>query len=100
MLSYGFWERRYGKDPAMFGRTVRTGGAPTTVIGVMPQGFSLPQTVDMWVLLVQTARVRSRVNTATRFAFGRLADGVAFETARTEVKTIIRRLETQYPLTD
>ena len=43
ILSYGFWERRYGKDPAILGQTVRINGAPTTVIGVMPEGFSFPQ---------------------------------------------------------
>src|SRR5580658_7407770 len=42
ILNYGFWERRYGKDPAIIGRTVRMNGAPTTLIGVMPEGFSFP----------------------------------------------------------
>ncbi|MBV8730049.1 MAG: ABC transporter permease, partial [Acidobacteriia bacterium] len=100
ILSYGFWERRYGKDTSLVGRTVRVNGAPTTVIGVMPKGFSFPQTVDMWVPLVKTAAVRDRDNTDTWFAFGRLADGVRFEAAKAEVEGIIKRLETAYPLTD
>src|SRR5579864_6159506 len=56
ILYYGFWERRYGKDPSIVGRTLRMNGALTTVIGVMPQGFSFPQRVDVWVPLVQTPR--------------------------------------------
>jgi putative ABC transport system permease protein len=100
ILSYGFWERRYGKDPAIIGRTVRINGAPTTIIGLMADGFSFPQKCEMWVPLVETARVKNRNNTDTWFAFGRMAKGVTFESARAEVETIIKRLETAYPLTD
>src|SRR5512147_2686181 len=57
ILNYGFWERRYGKDPAVIGRSVRINGAQTTFIGVMPRGFSFSQTVDLWVPLVQTPEV-------------------------------------------
>ncbi|MGA2877929.1 MAG: ABC transporter permease [Bryobacteraceae bacterium] len=100
ILSYGFWQRRYANDPAIIGRTVRMNGAPTTIIGLMASGFSFPQKADMWVPLVKTAKVRNRDNTDTWFAFGRLAEGVTFQSARVEVEGIIRRLETAYPLTD
>jgi putative ABC transport system permease protein len=100
ILSYGFWQRRYAKDPNIVGRSIRMNGVPTTIIGLMAQGFSFPQKQDMWVPLVQTAKVKNRDNTDTWFAFGRLAAGVTFPSARAEVETIIRRLETAYPLTD
>jgi putative ABC transport system permease protein len=100
ILSYGFWQRRYAKDPNIIGRTVRMNGAPTTIVGLMAQGFSFPQKADMWVPLVETAKVRNRDNTDTWFAFGRLARGVTFQSARVEVESIIQRLETEYPLTD
>ncbi len=100
ILSYGFWQRRYAKDPTIIGRTVRMNGAPTTIVGLMAQGFSFPQKADMWVPLVETAKVRNRDDTDTWFAFGRLAEGVTFQSARVEVESIIKRLETAYPLTD
>jgi putative ABC transport system permease protein len=100
MLYYGFWERRYGKDPAILGRTVRMNGAPTTIIGVMPEGYTFPQTVDMWVPLVQTEKVMNRENRDTWMAFGRLADGVTIEKARAEMEIIGRQLGVAYPLTD
>jgi putative ABC transport system permease protein len=99
MLNYGFWERRYAKDPSVIGRTVRMNGAATTIVGIMPPGYTFPQKVDMWVPLVKTERVLNRENTDTWFAFGRLKDGVSFETAKAEVDGIIKRLETEYPLT-
>jgi putative ABC transport system permease protein len=100
ILSYAFWEHRYGKDPAVVGQILRRNGVPTTVIGVMPEGFSFPQKADMWVPLVETARVKRRENTDTWFAFGRLAEGVTFQSARAETEGIISRLEKAYPLAD
>ncbi len=100
MLNYGFWERRYGKDPAILGRTVRMNGAPTTIIGVMPEGYTFPQTGDMWVPLVQTEKVMSRENRDTWMAFGRLADGVTIANARAEMEVIGKQLGIAYPLTD
>jgi putative ABC transport system permease protein len=100
ILNYGFWERRYGKNPAIIGTTVRMNGAPTTLIGVMPEGFSFPQTVDVWVPLVRTEKVMNRENRDTWMAFGRLADGVTIESARAEMEIIGKRLAIAYPLTD
>jgi len=100
ILNYGFWERRYGKDPTIIGRTVRMNGALTTYIGVMPEGFSFPQTVDVWVPLVQTAKVMSRENRETWVVVARLAEGVSVETAKAEMDVIGKRLATEYPGTN
>jgi len=100
ILNYGFWERRYGKDPSIIGRAVRMNGAPTTIIGVMPQGFSFPQKVEVWVPLVKTAEVQKREKRDTWFAFGPLSEGATFETALAEIETIGKRLATAYPLTN
>ena len=75
ILSDGFWERRFGRDPEIIGKTIRMNGAPTTVIGVMPHGFSFPQKQDLWVPLVKTPEVLRRENRGQWFAFGRLAEG-------------------------
>jgi putative ABC transport system permease protein len=100
ILNYGFWERRYGKDPTIIGRTVRMNGALTTYIGVMPEGFSFPQTVDVWVPLVQTPKVMNRENRDTWVVVARLANGVTVETAQAEMDVIGKRLATEYPVTN
>jgi putative ABC transport system permease protein len=100
ILSYSFWENRFGKNPAILSRVVRMSGTPTAVIGIMRQGFSFPQKVDMWVPLVVTSQVRKRENRDAWFVLGRLKDGVSFETARAEIETIAARLAKAYPLTN
>ena len=42
IIGYGLWQRRYGGDPAMVGRTIQINGAPYEVVGIMPADFVLP----------------------------------------------------------
>lgn len=100
ILRYGFWERRYGKDPAILGRAVRINGRSTTVVGVMPPDFSFPQNEDLWLPLVPTPDLDRREARGLWFAFGRLSRGATFESARTELHTIGRRLEAAYSRTN
>jgi putative ABC transport system permease protein len=100
ILNYTFWERRYEKDPTIVGRIVRLNGTPTTVIGVMPLGFSFPQKLELWVPLVQTPKVLQRENRDTWMAIGRMAPGVTFESAQAEMDTIGKRLAIAYPLSN
>ncbi len=39
MLSYGYWQRRFGGDRAVIGRNVMVDSRPREIVGVMPQGF-------------------------------------------------------------
>ncbi len=43
MLSYAFWRRQFGADPAVVGTTLRVEGVPGEIIGVLPPEFTLPQ---------------------------------------------------------
>jgi putative ABC transport system permease protein len=101
ILSYAFWERRYGKDPAIIGQTMPINGVPpTTVIGVMPEGFSFPQDQALWMPLVPTRDLQRREARSMWFAFGRMAEGVTRESARAELEVIGRRLAATYAQTN
>ena len=100
ILSYRFWERRYGKYPAIIGQTLRINGTPTTIVGVMPQGFSFPQNQDVWLPLVRTPDSAQRETRRLWFAFGRMRDGITFESARAELAMIGQRLASAYPATN
>jgi putative ABC transport system permease protein len=66
VLSYGFWQRRFGSNPHVLGATMQVDGIPLTIIGVMPKDFSFlvkersfPQRQpDLWVPMVFTPEVR------------------------------------------
>ena len=49
MLSYDFWQRTFGGAPEIIGRTIRLDGRETTVVGILPQGFSFPKGAELWV---------------------------------------------------
>jgi hypothetical protein len=99
ILRYRFWERRFGSDPGIVGRTVLVDGTPTTVVGVMPKGLSFPENLDLWLPLIPDPDLLDR-KTGLWFAFGRLASGASEDVARAEMEAIGRRLAAAYPLTN
>jgi predicted permease len=53
IISYGFWERQFGRDRAVVGKSMRIGTRNYTVIGVARRGFTgvEPRRVDLWLPL-------------------------------------------------
>jgi predicted permease len=41
MLSYGYWQRRFGSDPGVVGHTISVNSQPRVIAGVMPRGFKV-----------------------------------------------------------
>ena len=46
VIAYQAWQLHFARDPNVVGRTVRLGGVPRTVVGVMPEGFGFPTTTN------------------------------------------------------
>ena len=99
MVTYGVWQRRYGKDRSLVGRIIHVNGVPTTVIGIMPPEISFPFDNDLWLPLIPTADSEKRDNRQL-VAFGRLADGTTLQSSRAEMETIGHNLARAYPLTN
>jgi putative ABC transport system permease protein len=98
LISYRLWQRRYGLDPTLVGRSIPIGGAPATVVGVLPRGFLLMDK-DVWFPLGPhiTAMQLDRSNHPGFMVFARMRQGVEVEEAQREMTTIARDLERQYP---
>jgi putative ABC transport system permease protein len=61
LLSYGFWRRRFGGDPAVLGRALQIEGLPTTVVGVLPDVLRFPfADVEIWLPRPDDANFLSR----------------------------------------
>ncbi len=96
VLADGFWKRRFGGDASAVGRVVTLDGQPTTIVGVMAPGFSLPPGVDLWI----TARIDERWRTSGgRYlvTVARLRPGVAVAAARAEMESIAAQLQEEEP---
>jgi len=96
VLSHELWQRRFGSDRGLVGRTIELDGEPYTVIGVMPPGFQFPPfwAVDagLWTPLAFTPEERNRHARFLR-AFARLRPGITIEQAQSEMDSIARRIE-------
>ena len=99
LLSHSLWEDRYGADRSIIGRTIRVNEVPTEVIGVMPPSIRFPSDSRLWVPLVPDGDWERRENRRLTM-FGRLAPGSSLESARAEMMTLARSLESQYPATN
>jgi putative ABC transport system permease protein len=102
LLGEGFWERRFGRDPKVVGRTLSLSGETFTVIGVMPKTLHGSwKTIDAFTPLL---RLEDRIGGENRrgnhpgiYVIGRLKPGVTVERARADVVGIAKRLAEQYP---
>lgn len=101
ILGHGLWESRFGADPEVLGRTINLDGAPFTIIGVMPRGFSFPdREVQLWTPLTLREEAFVDRNDTYIHGIGRLGQGVTFEGARAELELIADRLARAYPDTN
>ena len=101
ILTYGAWQRRFGSDPGVIGKTVILDGTGHTIIGVLPRSFHFApsQSGDIWLGL-RVRGWRLRRNALWLHPVGRLTAGVSRERAQAEVATLARQLEGQYPVDD
>jgi hypothetical protein len=91
VIGYDAWQRHFGGDSTVIGRTVRLAGSPVTVVGVMPKSFAFPVAQSFWVpLRLDVAGYGRREGPAIQ-AFARLAPGVSLDEARAELTATGRR---------
>jgi putative ABC transport system permease protein len=97
VLSHGLWQRRFGGDPALIGRSLTLNGTPSIVIGVMPEDFYFPnRTTEFWrpLALPATGAPRGAHFLST---IARLKREVSLEQASAEMHTIAAQLAQEYP---
>ncbi len=109
VLSYSFWQRRFGGDRQVIGKQVRLGGKPATIVGVMEKEFRGQFSVfemDAYAPL-STAFDKSSASNFWNsrdihlmLVLGRLKPGITLAQAQSRFDVISRRLAAQYPVTD
>jgi predicted permease len=100
VLGYGPWQRRFGGDPNVVGRTLRVNGRAATIIGVMPEKFAFPSAQEVWVPLQLDPLTLKRGEGQFVTVSGRLKPDVTIAQAQAEFAAIAKRLAEQYPQTN
>ncbi|MFN8582871.1 MAG: ABC transporter permease [Gemmatimonadaceae bacterium] len=97
VISYGLWERNFGRDPRVVGRTLNMNDLPLVVVGILPEGFALfSQPADLFVpMAIGTSQ--HQVRTRTIAAYGRLKPGVTIEQGTADLVSINRTLAAEMP---
>src|SRR5215203_4888448 len=92
VLSHPFWNRQFGADPKILGRTIQLNRESYTVIGVTPPAYTLSDRDEvLWVPLGFTAEQRSNFDEHYLVVFGKLRLGVTQQTAEREMKGIVEQ---------
>jgi predicted permease len=103
LLSYAFWQGRFGSDPEILGKTLSLVGdreaKPYTIVGVMPPGFEFPYPLsdvrpEIWAAGSWPVYPAYAFNTRV---VARLKQGVSFSEAQAQVATVAKRLALEYP---
>jgi len=103
VLSHELWERRFGSDRSLVGRTIRVNRENYTVIGVMPASFRLLGFVtDLWMPLVITPADQTAAARTDRalYLFARMKPQATLEQARAEFATLARHAEENFPASE
>ena len=92
MISYGLWTSAFASDPSIIGKTLRLNGAPHTVIGVMPRGFSQPTPTDVWLPFDIPPNQRTAISGARQLSiYAHLSDGTTIDAARRDMAAFTTR---------
>ena len=95
VLAHSVWKNDFGSDPAILGKTLVLGGAPWTVIGVMPASFSFVRNHDLWVPL--ELGPGRKTEHSSLLVVGRVRSGITIEQADTQMKLLQGQIARELP---
>jgi predicted permease len=102
MLSYAYWQKRYGGRSDALGQTVILDNHPTIIVGVLPAGFHFApaEPADFWTTLHPQSNCDLRRSCHGLYGVARLKDGVSVAAALDDAKNIAQQLAQLYPTTN
>jgi len=99
VISHALWQRRFGGQTDLIGKTVTLNGDIYTVIGVAPATFQFPRRIDIWKPAILDEQKAERGSNYLK-VIARLKDGVSEAQAQAQMNQITAALAQQYPDND
>ena len=97
ILGFDAWQNYFAGDPAIVGKTARIDATPFQIVGVMPRDPLIFDDYELWIPLQTPKLARPHDSTMTVFPLISLKDGQSIDAIRNEMKTIIDRVNGDYP---
>jgi predicted permease len=98
LLSYAYWQRRFGGERDVVGQTLTLDGAPVEIVGVLPATFKFLEDQADVLMPAQPNRAQSFVGPIGERVIARLKDGATLEDARVDVARMIPIYYETFPL--
>jgi predicted permease len=101
LLSYAYWQRKFGGSASAIGRTLTIDGKPHEIIGVLPRGFQfLDRKNDALYMPMQWDRSKTKLGNFSYRALARLKPGVTMEQASTDMARLLPISVRSFPAPD
>jgi putative ABC transport system permease protein len=101
ILSYDFWQHRFGGDPNVIRQTLTLSDQTYTIIGVMPRGFNFPDPrIKIWTPIAFNAAEIATRDTNYIDVVARLKPGVSLEQAQANMNAVAQSQAQRYPKTN
>jgi predicted permease len=98
MLSYGYWQRKFGGDPRVIGRLLTVDGEAWEIIGVLPAGFRFLDTDPQLLMPFRFNRAEIFVGQFSYQGVARLKPGVSLEQANADIARVLPLVVERFPL--
>ncbi len=99
IVGHGLWQRRFGSDSSVIGRTMVLNEQPFTIIGVMPQGFQFPGDSEIWTTFsTMGSRQRLERDNNVFLPVARLRPDVTLHQAQREMEVLAEHLKEIHPI--
>jgi predicted permease len=98
MISYGYWQRKFGGSPSVIGRSITADGQPREIIGVLPQGFHFLDMEDTDIVApFQWDRSKIHLGNFGQRALARLKPGVTMAQANADMARLLPIVNRSFP---
>ncbi len=99
LITHSFWKERLGGDPGWIGRALTINGQPFVIVGILPANFRYVLMGDAQIFIPLNLEKTSRGENFMS-VIGRIKPGVSLRQAQSEMDSIARALEKEYPADD